>query len=158
MKNNYIKIITCIALVSILILQGIWLYSTYMLLETEFRKNFKSLFTAVVHKDAVDRLNDPNKKGTWKHKIIEGYKMENDIYTNIIALQNDLYLEEDTFSIENLDNILNKSLKEENLGIVNYSLSLVDSLGNNIKRIDHGSVKNLFYEEKIQLRTIDPEF
>jgi two-component system phosphate regulon sensor histidine kinase PhoR len=157
MKNSYIKIITCVALASILVLQGMWLYNTYTLLEIELKKNTKTLFATLVHKEAVDRMNDPIKKGTWKHKIIDGYMIENDIYTNIIALQNYLYLEEYPLSMQNLDSILSEQLNEK-LDIKFYSLTLTDSSGICKTIVNKRDIGNSSFKEKIQLRTIDPEF
>ena len=54
MKTNYIRLITFIALVSIIALQGIWLYNTYKLLETEFKKNISDLFIFSVEKETIN--------------------------------------------------------------------------------------------------------
>jgi two-component system phosphate regulon sensor histidine kinase PhoR len=159
MKNKYIKLITCIALIAILTLQGIWLYNTYTLLEKEMHKNINKVFIHSIERDISQRLNDPDRKGKWKNWEIKGVSLENDIYVNIIALQNFLYLEEYPLSLQRLDSILNPDLRELNLK--NYTLNLIDSLGNKIGSIYHKE-KNVSeksnYKEKIQLKTVEPEF
>jgi two-component system phosphate regulon sensor histidine kinase PhoR len=156
MKIRNVKIITGIALVSIFALQGMWLYNTYTLLEMELEKNIKTLFVTSVHKEASDRLNDPMKEN-WKHKILDGYTMENDIYTNIIALQNYLYIEEYPLSIQHLDSILSRSLHED-LGIQIYTLILTDSSGICKAAVNEQDVGNSSFKDKIQLRSLEPEF
>ena len=159
MKTKYIKFITCIALIAILFLQGIWLYNTYTLLEKEMHKNINKVFIDSIERDISQRLTDPDRKGKWKNWEIKGVSMENDIYANIIALQNFLYLEEYPLSLQKLDSILNPDLRELNLK--NYALNLIDSLGNKIVSIYHEG-KNVSekssYKEKIQLKTVEPEF
>ena len=159
MKNRSIKLITCIALVAILALQGIWIYNTYALLEREMQKNISKVFINSIEKEISQRLNDPVRKGKWRNSKIEGVSMENDIYANIIALQNFLYSEEYPLSLQELDSILNSSLEELNLR--NYTLNQIDSLGNTITSIYHGK-KNVLeqsaYKEKLQLKTIEPEY
>jgi len=44
MKNKYLRIVTLIALTSILFLQGIWMYSTYKPLEEDFKKTSVACF------------------------------------------------------------------------------------------------------------------
>jgi two-component system phosphate regulon sensor histidine kinase PhoR len=159
MKNKYLKLVTCIALVAILALQGIWLYNTYTLLEREMQKNISNVFIRSIEKDISQRLNNPVRKGKWKNWRIEGVSMENDIYANSIALQNFLYLEEYPLSLQKLDTILHSSL--EGLNLKNYTLTLIDSLGNTITSIYHVKKKvseQSGYKEKIQLRSIDPEY
>jgi two-component system phosphate regulon sensor histidine kinase PhoR len=159
MKNMYIKLITCIALIAILTLQGIWLYNTYTLLEKEMHKNINKAFIHSIEKDISQRLNDSDRKGKWKNWEIKGVSMENDIYANIISLQNFLYLEDYPLSLQKLDGILNPDLRELNLK--NYTLNLIDSLGNKIASVYHENKhvsEKYSYKEKIQLKTVDPEF
>jgi two-component system phosphate regulon sensor histidine kinase PhoR len=141
-------------------LQGIWLKNTYTLLEKEFHKNVSKNFIISIERESIYRLNDPCRKGRWKNKVIAGHQLDNDVYTNIIALQNFLYLEEYPLSLEKLDSIVGLNL-EKDCNNINYSLTLTDSLGNKIAHLDHGGKDvslQLGYKEKIQLRTIVPEF
>ncbi|MDR3218915.1 MAG: HAMP domain-containing histidine kinase [Dysgonamonadaceae bacterium] len=156
MKNNYIKLITSVALVAIFVLQGMWLYNTYTLLETEFNKNLSSIFISSIEKEAYNRMDNPVRKKTLEHKIIDGYSVENNRYTNIKALQDFLYSDEFPLSMEELDTILSEDMK--NLKIQNYSLSVVDSLGNESRCINHGKVGISPYIEKMQLRSVNPQY
>ncbi|MDR3060962.1 MAG: HAMP domain-containing histidine kinase [Dysgonamonadaceae bacterium] len=95
-----------------------------------------------------------------KGKKIEGFKIENDVYSNIIAFQNYLYLEEYPLSLEKLDTIVNLNLGKD-YNNISYTLILSDSLGKKIASINHGGkdiLQKSGYKEKIQLRTITPEF
>ncbi|MDR3339899.1 MAG: HAMP domain-containing histidine kinase [Candidatus Symbiothrix sp.] len=156
MKNNYIKLITSVALVAIFVLQGMWLYNTYTLLETEFNKNLSNIFIGSIEKEAYIRMDNPLRKKYLEHKIIEGYSVKNDRYTNIKALQDFLYSGEFPVSTAELDTILNKDMKI--LKIQNYSLSVVDSLGNESGRINHGKTGLSPYMEKIQLTSVNPQY
>jgi two-component system phosphate regulon sensor histidine kinase PhoR len=158
MKNKYIKSITAIALVSILLLQGLWLYNTYTLLESEFQNNFDKRFLNAVEKEGYHRLADPTNKEKFNRKIVEGLQPDNDPYTNVKAAQDFLYKENIPMSLERVDSILNANLREANLTIENYSLSVTDSLGNRTACIQHGEIEKSTHQETIQLRTVDPEY
>jgi two-component system phosphate regulon sensor histidine kinase PhoR len=160
MKNNYIKPITFVALVSILLLQGGWLYNTYKLLETEFKENISSLFIRSLEKEVILRIEDPAKKGMWKQKVIAGVRMENDHYTNNRAFQDYLYIEDYPIFLEKADSIFNEEIKKTYESL-DYSLLLIDSLGNHVDSISHGySYFNEYfsYKETVQLRNLAPEY
>jgi two-component system phosphate regulon sensor histidine kinase PhoR len=160
MKNNYIKLITCLALVSILFLQGIWLYNTYSLLETEFKKNFDKSFLSAVEKGGYNQLTNPERKKSLERKIVEGFYPDNDPFTNIMALQDFLYKEGYPITLEEVDSIFNK-LIAENFEYLDYTLYITDSMDNKIASVNHRKEEfrdNSFYTQKIQLRTSDPEF
>jgi len=158
MKTNYIRIITFAALTSILVLQGIWLYNTYQLLEEEFKKNISNLFILSVEKEAVLRVNDPTKKPVGK--VIEGYKVQNDHYTNNRAIQDWIYEEKfPPISLKKIDSIFEGESKIY-FKQMNLSFLLTDSLGNQ-KDFFSQEVKpneRFAYKETIQLRNITPEY
>ena len=162
MKPKYIRLITFTALSSILLLQGMWLYNTYKLLEAEFKKNISNLFILSVEKEAILRLEDPMRKEMREGKILKGLRPENDHYTNNKVLQDWLYKEDGpifSISLENVDSIF----KEEAKGhyeYLDYSFLLTDSLGSPIAFINHEPYINerFAYQETVQLRNTAPEY
>jgi len=159
MKINYIRLITFAALASIFFLQGMWLYNTYKLLETEFRKNVNDLFIISVENEVVLRLDDPAKKGTWKQREIWGFQVKNDRYTNNRALQDYLYNEDYPISLEKVDSIFKEEAKKS-FEHLDYSFLLTDSLNNKIGFLSSETnfSEHFAYKETIQLRNIAPEY
>jgi two-component system phosphate regulon sensor histidine kinase PhoR len=160
MKTNYIRLVTLVALVSILILQGIWLFNTYKLLEGEFRKNVSSTFILSIEKEAILRVDDPTRPPT--HKRVEGVRLQNDHYTNNRAIQDWIYEERNflPISLEKLDSIFNQDSKKS-FKHLNYSFVLSDSLGNETAFFSHvlkNTNERFAYKETIQLRNIAPEY
>ena len=162
MNTNHIKLVTCVALIAILVLQAMWLYNTYKLLETDFKENINSLFILSVGKETMLRMDDPARKEMRERTIVEGVHPQNDHYTNNRFFQDYLYKENDPIpiSLEKVDSIFREQIKKdyENLG---HSLILTDSLGNQKKIIMQGkkNVSDRFsYKETIQLRNIAPEY
>jgi two-component system phosphate regulon sensor histidine kinase PhoR len=143
-----------------LVLQGIWLRNTYVLLETEVNENFNKVFIASIEKEAFKRVEDPQWKEKWKNKIVEGLHPDNDPYTNIMALHDYLYKEGYPISLEDVDSIFDRQIKED-FKDIDYALHIIDSLNNRKTSINHKGREfheNLSYTQRIQLRTIEPEF
>ena len=159
MKTNNIRLTTFIALVSILVLQGIWLYNTYRLLETEFKKNISAHFIFSLEKEAVLRINNPEERRKNEGKVIEGALLSNDVYTNNRAIQDFLYKENyPAVSLEKLDSIF-KGKTEKNYKRLNYSFSITDSLKNQTAFFSRVLKPNerFAYKETIRLRNLAPE-
>ena len=163
MKNRYIRLITFLALTFILVLQRIWLYNTYQLLDGEFKKNVSDEFIISVEKEVMLRINDPSKKGKYKHREIWGAKIENDHYTNNRALQDWVFDEGNLFPpilLAKVDSIFSEDIKK-NYQHLNYTFTLTDSLGKQVDFFSHSTKiinKRLAYKETIQLRNIAPEY
>ena len=160
MKKNYIRLITFFALASILVLQGFWLYNTYNLYETEFKKNVGNIFITSIENEIYLRLDDPAKKGTWKQKEILGFQPKNDRYTNNSAFQDYLYNENYPISLKNMDSIFKVEIKK-NYNHLNYSFTITDSLGKQtafIKNVHNSINERIAYKETIQLRKINPDY
>jgi len=156
MKNKYVYIITFVALASILLLQGIWLYNSYRILGTEFEKNLSATFISSLQKEAMLRIDDPLRKGKWKNQEIRGVVPQNDNYTNNRALQDYLYYEDYPLSLEKLDSILKEDIVGSFINL-DFSTFITDSLGNIIQ--GEKTISSRFnYKETIQLRNIDPEY
>jgi len=163
MKNKYIRIITLLALISILCLQGIWLYNTYHLLDYDFKKNVSELFILSVEREVRLRLDNPSRKKDWEGKTVVGFHPKNDRYTNNRFFQDFIYKESSTnypISLEKLDSIFNEeSIK--NYKHLNYSFTITDSLGKQtdfISNVSKPISKHLAYKETIQLRNINPDY
>ena len=110
MKSNYVRFITFAAFAAILFLQGLWLYNTYKLLETEFKNNITSLFINSLEKEALLRADDPGRKP--KEKNIYEARLDDDRYNMNRAIQDWLYREGfSSISLENVDNIFKEGIK-----------------------------------------------
>jgi two-component system phosphate regulon sensor histidine kinase PhoR len=159
MKNKYVYLITFVALVSILFLQGIWLYNSYSLLEAEFKKDISNIFIHSVMAEGLLRVDDPAFKPT--DRVIRGFKAKNDDYTNNKALHDWLYEEKSPpILLVNVDSIFNDGIKKD-FENMNYSFLITDSLGNQAAFLNHRQTKlneRFPYKETIQLRNIAPEY
>jgi two-component system phosphate regulon sensor histidine kinase PhoR len=158
MKNNYIKILTFIALVSILFLQGIWLYNTYTLMEKEFKKNFDKIFLNAVQNETFNRVNNSPKRKSFEGRKVYGIHEDGDPYVNLRIMNDANYEGNLPISLEVVDSIFGKHIKE-NFKQLDYSLHLVDSLDNLIAFINHEKEQNRFsYQTKIQIKNLAPVF
>jgi two-component system phosphate regulon sensor histidine kinase PhoR len=160
MKNNYIKLVTGMALISILLLQGLWLYNTYKLIDIEFKEDVNALFILSLEKEAILRVDDLARKETWNQKTIERVWVENDDYINNRTLQDCLYKEDYPVSLEKVDSIFKTYIGKE-YGNFDYSLSITDSAGNQTVQVNHGQKKlngRMDYRETVRLRNIAPEY
>ena len=157
MKNKYVYIITFVALASILLLQGIWLYNSYRILGTEFEKNISSFFIHTLETKTVLQIADPSRAKEREGKRLHDVHPLSDRYTINRAFQD--YLYEDGYSIFSLgkvDSIFYEKIKET-YSDLERNFILTDSLGNIIQ--GKKTISSRFnYEETIQLRNIDPEY
>ena len=160
MKKKPVVLITVVALVSIFLLQGMWLYSTYNLLETEFEGKISDLLIVAIEKEAMLRVNDPAKKGQWKQQEIWGVHPNNDHYTNNIALQDYLYHEDYPLSLAALDSVFKEEIKDKYKNL-DYSFLITDSIAYQTVSI-HTGPKNLnrllSYQETVRIRNIAPGY
>ena len=160
MKTKSIRIITFVALVFILFLQGFWLYNTYKLLDAEFEKNISKVFIHSLIKEDMIRFNDPIRSVKWENRAVYGVHPDGDDYVNNRALQDWLYNENYPLSFEKVDSIFNAESKKSYKHL-NYSFTINDSLGKQTGFISNASNpinKYLAYKETIQLRNIAPEY
>ena len=159
--KKYIRLITLVALASIFFVQWMWLNNTYGLLESDFEKKISELFINSVEKEALLRKEDPDGKKESKGKSMVGFDPLNDQYTKNRVLQDFLYTYNyPIISLEKVDSLF----KEEVINhykYTDYSLSITDSLGNQIAYISHAQKninKHSSYKETIQFRNIAPEY
>ena len=160
MKTKPIKLFTFTALVCILFLQGFWLYNTYTLLNTEFKKNISKILIKSLLKEDMLRFDDPSRKGKWKEKAVYGFQPDGDDYVNNRVLQDWLYNENYPISLSKVDSIFITESKRS-YSQLRYSFIITDSLGKQTDFISNVSKpinKHLAYRETIQLRNIAPEY
>ncbi len=128
MGNQFIKIITGIALFSVFILQGIWLYNTYNLLEKELVGRLDKILSRSIEKEVYTRFDSPGRHKS-NGKIIKGSQPKNDPDTNALAFQEFLVTEGTPLNFIQLDSIFKSDLNKD-VGQISYSLRMIDSNGN----------------------------
>ncbi|MDU1906645.1 MAG: HAMP domain-containing sensor histidine kinase [Dysgonomonas sp.] len=144
MNNRFIKLFTAIAFIAVFILQGIWLYNMYSLLEKDMEDKLVGIFSHSIEKEIYLRQNKHKKEisGT----AVKGAHPELDTYTNALYFQEHLTSFGFMFDFESLDSIFNKDLKD-NVAELNYSLELLDNEGNIVKEITHNLSSPFFIKE-----------
>ncbi|GAB6123464.1 sensor histidine kinase [Dysgonomonas termitidis] len=147
MKNNLIKIVTCIGLVLIFALQGIWLYNTYSFYEKELEDKLEKEFVQSIEKEVYLRLNNSSRIPSGR--TVTGAKPENSSYTNAIIFSEFLSSEGYPFSISKLDSIWKETLKK-NLDQINYSIVKIGADGEIIEKIETGFQQELSSGIRIQ--------
>ncbi|QIK59739.1 HAMP domain-containing histidine kinase [Dysgonomonas sp. HDW5A] len=153
MKNQFIKIITCIAIISILVLQGIWLYNTYTLLEKELVERLDNVLSLSIEKEVYLRLKSPGKHKD-NGKIVEGAHPENDPETNALAFQEFLYSEGSPLNFTRLDSVF-YSIANKNVGKIDYYLEKINNTDKTSVIIEHGISKDaspIFYTKTMPIR------
>lgn len=141
MRTRFIKLFTCIGLISVFVLQGIWLYNTYTLLETEYIVKLDNLFFESIEKEVYIRLEDPIRRAP-EGSMVEGAHPNKSREENLIAFNH--YLESFDFPLDfvRLDSIFSARLNED-VGSISYSLRLCDSEGEIIKESKHGNLHDI---------------
>jgi len=160
MKTKYVSYITFAALASILILQGLWFYNTYKLVDAEFNKKISTLFISSLENEALLRSDDPIRKSSKPDTTIT-FKGNDDLYTLNRLIQEVLYKANfPPVSLEKLDSIFNDEVKNSSK-LFSHSFVITDSLGNQKQIFTFGN-KDLDthygYKETIKLRNVDPEY
>lgn len=153
MGNQFIKIITGIALISILILQGIWLYSTYNLLEEELVGRLDKVLSRAIEKEVYIRFDSPGRSKS-NGKIIKGAQPKNDPDTNALAFQEFLATEGTPLDFSQLDSIFKNDLQKE-VGKISYSLRMIDSANKILESSEYGNIQDIesaFYTKKMPIR------
>ena len=100
------------ALASILILQGLWFYNTYKLVDADFNKKISALFISSLEKEAILRADAPSRKGSISDTTTLDFKGNDDLYTLNRLIQEMLYKANfPPVSLEKLDSIFNDESK-----------------------------------------------
>ena len=153
MGNQFIKIITGIALISTFILQGIWLYSTYNLLEKELVARLDKVLSRSIEKEVYTRFDSPGRHKS-NGKVIKGAQPKNDPDTNALAFQEFLAIEGEPLNFIQLDSIFKSDLNKD-VGQISYSLRMIDSNGNVLMSSEYGNIQDIesaFYTKKMPVR------
>jgi two-component system phosphate regulon sensor histidine kinase PhoR len=152
MSRHLIKLFTAVALIAVFILQAIWLYNMYTLLEKDLEDKLDKAFSQSFQKEVYFRLNDKNR--TPSEGTVEGASPDLDPNINAIYFNEFLTFHKIPFIFEKLDSILNKELEEE-VGHLKYSLKLLDNKGQTIKKIYTGiddDLPNPFFTKTMPIR------
>ncbi len=145
MNNRFIKLFTAVAFIAVFILQGIWLYNMYSLLEKDLEDKLAKIFSHSIGKEVYLRYDKFQKKIP-PGLAVKGAHPKLDAYTNALYFQEYLTDLGFTFDFESLDSIFNKDLKD-NVAELNYSLELLDNEGNIVKEITHNLSSPFFIKE-----------
>jgi len=153
MNRHFIKLFTAVALVAVFVLQAIWLYNMYTLLEKDLENKLDNTFSKSFQKEVYSRLNDRNRT------IIEGSEVEGaspdlDPDLNAMYFNEFLTFHKMPFVLEKLDSILNKEL-EEKVGTLKYSLNLLDNQDQIKEKIYNGidgDISNPYFTKTIPIR------
>jgi len=142
MKKNFAKIITGIALVALLSVQGIWLFNTYTLLHENLNAELEEGFARSIEKEIHSRQAEfRSRSDTPRNTPIVGPHPNKDSYTNALYF-NEFYSSwGHPFSMEKLDSIWSQKLTDNNWPI-NYLILKTDSTGRITEIINHGANEN----------------
>lgn len=144
MRGAHIKIITGIALLAIFLLQGMWLYNTYSLLEKELKEKLDNVFARSIEGEIFLRLENLEAQIKPGEKV-EGTKPGDSSYSNALAFHEFLLTYNNSFSLENLDSIWKQKLAEEDMVSIKYFLFITDSAGNITQQINQGVEKDTHF-------------
>lgn len=155
MNNRFIKIVTPLALLAVLALQGVWLYNTYSFYKEECKKKIEENFYVAFETEVFEREKRDG------HKIPSEALIEVDYNQGGLFLAkaiNTLLTLEAPVVLSDLDSIFQSNMGDsaDNLS---YLLIHVDSLGNVRDWIDRGidtnniSERKMYYTNSIPLLT-----
>ena len=133
MQKNYFKLLTSIALIALLFLQGLWLYNTYLFFDNKIKNDLDNGFARSIEKEIYIRLNDTSRIP--EGSIVEDARPDNDFYLNAIVFHEFLLSNGLTFSLETLDSIWSQTLSDD-FEPVGYRLQRIDSTGKILEQIN----------------------
>ncbi len=159
MGNKLIKIISPIALITILALQGIWLYNTYLYYETDVCQKLDDIFPKSVEKGVHDcRRASKDLRPSGASVNIQP---DDDVKDVIKAFNMSLLEAFDIhLNLSDVDHIFD-SITVAKIGKLDYTLCKVDSMGNFLEVINHnykytGTESDFLYTDMISMN--DSEF
>ena len=148
MEKQFIKIISAIALVALLSIQGIWLSNTYTLLHEKLITDLEEGFARAIETEVYQRLDD-NKEEIQRGEIIGGVRPDHDFYINVLAFHEFLLSWDLPLSMAMLDSIWSKKLADD-IGTVKYLLLKTDSARIPTEQINRGVSGNSPYTLTIE--------
>lgn len=149
MIGKYIKIITFLGLIIILVLQSVWLANTYQLLEHQLYKTGNRLFPKAVLNETIERLSEISGVDTTLNlssnmnydENLNDQRLKEHIISFLNHYADSLYQSQTSLPL--LDSIFKSSLEEEGYKAELYCIK-VDSLGNSLET-DNESHPNGFF-------------
>lgn len=135
MKNNFTKLLTFIALISIFALQGVWLYNTFSILEKNLNEELDKAFSLSIENVIYQQLRNSSRIPTGK--VVQGARPDNEPYINALAFHDFLESEGYPFSLNLLDSIWEQTLMK-NVGFADYSICMLDSTGMILEKKKNG--------------------
>ena len=152
MNKTYVKIITGMALVALLSVQGIWVHNTYTFLHKKLVTELEEEFARSIEEEIHLRLQESSDKIP-KGQVVYGASPFNDFYANSLAFHEYLLSAGFPFSLEKLDSIWAKKTTDK-IGRFNYILIKTDAARNITEQISRSksekSSKSLTIERPIR--------
>lgn len=145
MNNRFIKLFTAIGLIAVLMLQAIWLYNMYSLLERDLNDKLGELFSHSIEKEIYLR-HDKFRKSIPSGSVVKGAHPKLDTYTNALYFQEYLTGMGFIFDFYEFDSIFNKDLSDRIVKL-NYSLQLLNNEKQVVKEISHNLSSPFFIKE-----------
>lgn len=147
MNNRFIKIITPLALLAILALQGVWLYNTYSFYKEECKKKIEENFYVAFETEVFEREKQKGDKvptdDSMEIDFDQGRLFLPKAINTILTLEMDLPI-----VLSDLDSLFQNSMGDS-ADDLSYLLMHVDSLGNVREWISRGIDTDNISERKI---------
>jgi two-component system phosphate regulon sensor histidine kinase PhoR len=159
MSRHFIKLFTAVALIAVFILQAIWLYNMYTLLEKDLEDKFDNAFSQSFQKEVYFRYNNKEEGAIPEGTILEGVRPDIDQDSSAMYFNEFMVTYKIPFILEKLDSILNKEL-EDKVGHPKYSLELLDNNRQTIEKIYNGiedNISNPFFTKTMPIRINNTE-
>lgn len=135
MNNYFIKLLTGLALSFVFILQGIWLYNTYSILEQNLRDDLEKQFSQSIENVIYYQLSNSSRIPSGK--VVPGAKPDNGSYINALGFQDFLECEGYPFLLNRLDTIWGQTISNM-VRLTDYSICRIDSAGNILEGSKNG--------------------
>lgn len=152
MNRHFIKLFTAVAFVAVFILQAIWLYNMYTILEKDLESKLDNIFSQSFQKEVYFRLNNQNRIPVGAE--VEGASPDLDPNINAMYFNEFLTTHKIPFVLKKLDSIVNKELEEE-VGHLKYSLVLLNDKDSIVEKRNNGiedELSNAFFTKTIPIK------
>jgi two-component system phosphate regulon sensor histidine kinase PhoR len=154
MNRLFIKLFTAFALIAVFILQAIWLYNMYNLLDKDLEDKLDNTFSQSFQKEVFFRYNNKGDVAIPEGAIVEGVRPDIDQDSSAMYFNEFMVTYNIPFVLEKLDSILKKDLEEE-VGHLKYSLKLLDTKGHIMESVYNGiddDISTLYFTKTIPIR------
>lgn len=155
MNRHFIKLFTAVAFIAVFILQAIWLYNMYSLLESGLEDKLDKSFSKSFQAEVFLRYNSEMKpESVPDGTIVEGVRPDIDQDSSAMYFNEFLVAHKIPFVLAKLDSILKKELEEE-VGVLKYSLKFLDNQGLIKEKIYNGiddDISTPYFTKTIPIR------